>query len=858
LAQTIGATPVFKRTNTKLLKQVLTQGELVSLKEGEFLIRQGEDADYRVYLHVEGDFQVLADGRFILRIDQPGTTIGEMAVLQPDVPRSADVQAMSPSKVICVQAHFLKNSDPESLQLANSFFQLTSGILTEKLALTTKRAKLYEDAVLERQETERYAQEVTNFSEDLKRELQEKLAEIKLYSEVVETNRDAIVVSDAHGQILNCNQAFREIFGFSKQEALKMTLADLFNDFSENQEYFLHQVKSGWSGDKHAKPKVGPIYPAQITISPLKAQEDKTKMLYSSVIRDMTLEKEHESNLIKTNNELQQTYTELERTLKALEQSNSAKDQFFSSISGQIKTPLVSLVNTCEMMLGDPHRYQVSTDVAEMTSQIHGDAKKMERMVGNLVSLAEMNPELSQQNFIPISLERFLGRVRTQLDDNPRFMWEVGDHIKELVVDPEKFFTAFIEILEYALNVGDRKGSIYIQFTYSNGRKEINISISVGEVACHLPSMKEASPLADGIQLSFQDADLHLPLAKRIIELHKGEMMIHSSSRSSKIQVRISSNPTSDFELRLKIVIVDEQSWDRKLLKGIIERIFPSCEVFEFKNQLECLNALNAIGPDLVVIDPFFNKGNWSYDAFLQKVKSSGEEETSTLVISELLNDIELRQKVIGLGVTDFIFKPYTIQDASFKIRSIIETKQRFRKLSSNVQEAEKSAFTDGLTGLYNRRYYDHFIKEEMMKAQLNEGQMVVIMGDVDNFKHYNDTNGHQMGDLVLTKVAKVLQESVRKNDLVARYGGEEFVMVLPGASLLVGSKIAELMRQKLEETPFPKEASQPLGKVTASFGVSFYPEHGSTGEELLKKADQCLYVAKERGRNQVVLTQGQ
>ena len=123
-----------------------------------------------------------------------------------------------------------------------------------------------------------------------------------------------------------------------------------------------------------------------------------------------------------------------------------------------------------------------------------------------------------------------------------------------------------------------------------------------------------------------------------------------------------------------------------------------------------------------------------------------------------------------------------------------------------------------------------------------------MIMLDVDNFKHFNDTNGHQLGDEVLKKIAKILQTSIRQSDMAARYGGEEFVIVLPGTAKKMAENIAEKLRSTVEIAKFAKEENQPKGILSASFGVASYPENGADPETILKGADYCLYLAKEQG----------
>jgi len=161
-------------------------------------------------------------------------------------------------------------------------------------------------------------------------------------------------------------------------------------------------------------------------------------------------------------------------------------------------------------------------------------------------------------------------------------------------------------------------------------------------------------------------------------------------------------------------------------------------------------------------------------------------------------------------------------------------------------------AFTDGLTGIFNRRYFDMRYSREMLRARRYRRNLTVLMIDIDFFKLYNDTLGHLAGDHALRNVAQVLEASLRRADILCRYGGEEFVVILPEIDGKHGQIVGEKLRRAVLAASFDGEQNLPGKHVTISVGVAAFPEHGETAEDILHKADQALYAAKAGGRNQV------
>lgn len=161
-------------------------------------------------------------------------------------------------------------------------------------------------------------------------------------------------------------------------------------------------------------------------------------------------------------------------------------------------------------------------------------------------------------------------------------------------------------------------------------------------------------------------------------------------------------------------------------------------------------------------------------------------------------------------------------------------------------------AATDGLTGLYNFRYFKGELEKAVKSAARFGRPVSLIMADVDWFKHYNDKNGHAAGDQCLKKVAEVFMKNAREVDISARYGGEEFAVILPETPFEGALTLAERLRVKVEEEIMPFEALQPGGAVTLSLGVASYPGDATDAQSLIEAADKALYKAKEGGRNMV------
>jgi diguanylate cyclase (GGDEF)-like protein len=178
---------------------------------------------------------------------------------------------------------------------------------------------------------------------------------------------------------------------------------------------------------------------------------------------------------------------------------------------------------------------------------------------------------------------------------------------------------------------------------------------------------------------------------------------------------------------------------------------------------------------------------------------------------------------------------------------------ERVRSLTWRVTRTHHRAITDTLTGIYNFGFFRERLDIELERALQTNDPVSLAMFDIDHFKAYNDTHGHQGGDFVLQGVAETLRRTCRRVDVAARYGGEEFVALLYGANREEASRFAETFRAAIEAHPFPGRESQPLGRITVSGGVASFPADAVDDMGLIRAADLNLYKAKQQGRNRII-----
>ena len=225
----------------------------------------------------------------------------------------------------------------------------------------------------------------------------------------------------------------------------------------------------------------------------------------------------------------------------------------------------------------------------------------------------------------------------------------------------------------------------------------------------------------------------------------------------------------------------------------------------------------------------------------------------------DLIAPLVFDQDTLGVIV---VAKPRKAGDPKAALRLVAQTGAQVLHTANQVSRMKTTAEMDGLTRIYNKKHMEQALNELVYRAacaaydQRSAGQaqpaqsLSVFLFDIDNFKNYNDTNGHLAGDKLLQELAGLVNDSVRKDDIFGRFGGEEFLLVMPHTNATQGMAAAEKIRNLLANHPFPFAEKQPLGCISISGGVAEYPRHGLDAAGLLHASDEALYEAKRSGRN--------
>ncbi len=303
----------------------------------------------------------------------------------------------------------------------------------------------------------------------------------------------------------------------------------------------------------------------------------------------------------------------------------------------------------------------------------------------------------------------------------------------------------------------------------------------------------------------------------------------------------------------MKVLLVDDTPANLTILRKILEIEGYSLSVVT-SGEL-ALKVARKFQPDLVLLDIMMP----DMDGFetCRRLKEMEEGRNLPIIFITAKDRIEDIVKGFSVGAVDFISKPVRQKEVCARVRTHLNIQALIKErdnLIEDLTEANKNldqaSRTDPLTELSNRRDLYQKLDEEVNRYKRSQKSFSVTICDIDHFKQFNDKHGHDAGDFVLKHVAELLRHNSRAVDIVGRWGGEEFLIVSPETDISGAKKLAEKLRKSIELEAFRWQNTEL--KVTMSFGISSFDRVNNT-EACIKEADECLYKAKERGRNRVV-----
>lgn len=291
------------------------------------------------------------------------------------------------------------------------------------------------------------------------------------------------------------------------------------------------------------------------------------------------------------------------------------------------------------------------------------------------------------------------------------------------------------------------------------------------------------------------------------------------------------------------VLVVDDESSNIMALTHILSPVYT---VYAAKNGYKALEAAEKYLPDVIVLDILMPEMD-GY-AVISALKNMERIRDIPVIIITGLGNADDEEKGLSLGASDYIGKPFHPAIVKLRVGNQI-------KMLNQLRIIEQVSMIDQLTSIPNRRGFDNRMDMEWVRAIRESTLMSVLVLDVDKFKVYNDTYGHQQGDAVLQTVAVTIARSLgRPGDFAARWGGEEFVVLLPNTDLGGALHIAEKIRVNVSDAIIPCQNGTKT-KVTISIGVKTQaPGQNSSRDSFISEADKALYRAKETGRNRVCL----
>ncbi|MCH8842715.1 MAG: cyclic nucleotide-binding domain-containing protein [SAR324 cluster bacterium] len=502
------------------LGDLVARCEIVDYDTGNIIIEEGEPSDNKVYFILGGRVSVYVNNRYILALEKPGQMVGEMSLIGEE-PRSATVTADEPSRFLVISSalHVQEGRDAD-YKLRYYFTRMFSAIMAEKLRVTSDRAKLYEDTLL-------HSRKVEAYSSDLEDRVAYNLRQIRLFSHLVESAKDAIIITDLAGVVESANPALGELFGLPPESASGQHLRELLQvpgaEDSSWETIAGQAAERGWKGEVMVQGTDGDPIPAECTVS-LVRDADQAPLAYSVILNDSRERKAYQERILDQQRALERAYEELQGL-------DRLKDRFLSRVSHELRTPLTSLLGSLEL-LTMPGMIEAG-QLDEYAELMFREAQRLAGLVDKVLAISKIESGNMYFSFEMGRLDELIEIEATKmrskaLEKNIELVTDIKAPSDPVPFDELQIGSVIEQILDNAIKFTD-SGTVRITLTQDAHESVITVSDTgcgiksqnIGRIFNKLDQLEDNTDQPQGLGLG-------LPLSYLIVQSHAGRLLVNS------------------------------------------------------------------------------------------------------------------------------------------------------------------------------------------------------------------------------------------------------------------------------------------------------------------------------------------
>lgn len=586
----------------------------------------------------------------------------------------------------------------------------------------------------------------------------------------------------------------------------------------------------------------------------------------------------YRKNFIHINNiELKREKQLNERLIKI----DKIKDEFLSNTSHELRTPVHGIIGISESLI-DGATGKLQPETIRNLKMVVSSGKRLSNLINDILDFSKLkNRDIdlqSQSTDIRQLFEIVISVIKSTMKGNGITIHnEISEFIPPVYGDENRIQQIIYNLIGNAVKFTN-SGYVKVSATEKNDFVEICVEDSgIGIDKNKFEDIFKSFEQADSsIARNYGGTGIGLSITKKLVELHKGKIWVESElglgskfyftlpksqtdaeKKVIKTDPEISLEAENEFPIeeisliqktenentKVKILVVDDELINVQVLTNHLS--LQSYQVDTASDGIEALKKIKDNDYDLVLLDIMMPKmSGYEVCNNLREVKSIYDLPVIMLTAKNQPQDI-----VVGfdMGANDYLVKPFEKTELLARVKTLVSLKMSVRDAIENA----KLANTDMLTGLDNRRYLFEQANHEFDLAKGSNKNLSLLMLDIDHFKKFNDTYGHDTGDEIIKMVARGLRKATRELDIIGRYGGEEFTVILPNTDSVEAMAVAENIRKTIEQRTYISEKYGEL-KCTISIGVAVLSKHSYKIQDLFKMADNNLYTAKRNGRNRV------